>query len=726
MIKRFLLFAALSLSAIPKLSADEGMWLPNLLEGMTITDMQSRGFKLTAEDIYSVNNTSLKDAICQFGGGCTAELISQKGLLLTNHHCGFSYIQMHSSVQNDYLTNGFWAMNQSEEKVCPGLTAMFIISMQDVTNEVLTAVKSSMTEAERNAAIQVKMNEMEKSYSKGTQAAQVRAFYYGNVFYMFMTETYTDVRMVGAPPMALGNFGGDTDNWVWPRHTADFSLFRIYAGADNKPAPYSDKNVPYVPKKSLSINAHGVKAGDFTLVYGFPGRTTEYLSSYGVDLVANVSDPVKVGLRTIRLDIMREEMAKSDVVRIQYASKRNGIANAWKKWQGEMIGLKQNDAIGKKQRLEADFTKRIAADNTLQQKYGTVLADMKTTHAEMVPWQQAGDYMNEGALSIEVVRYLSNYRKLVELSKATTVDQKELDATLKALREGLDIHFKDYNAKLDQRIAVAVCKEMDKGMAADKKPAVFQDVQTKNKGSWDKYFASIYAKTIFTKKEKVKALLDTYDATKWKTITDDPAYALTDALYLHFYSNILPRFRQLNDELNRLNRIYMEAQMLVFKEKNFYPDANSTLRITYGQVQGYPDATAKDGYMYSWYTTLDGLIAKDKNYPAVVDYVVPNKIQLLVDNKDYGRYADPTDGKIHTCFIASNHTTGGNSGSPVLDANGNLIGTNFDRVWEGTMSDISYDPTICRNISLDVRYTLFVIDKYAGAGYLLNEMNIKW
>lgn len=702
------------------------MWLPNLLEGMTITDMQSRGFKLTAEDIYSVNNTSLKDAICQFGGGCTAELISQKGLLLTNHHCGFSFIQMHSSVENDYLTNGFWAMNQKEEKMCPGLTAMFIISMQDVTNEVMTAVKSGMTEADRNAAIQAKMNEMEKSYSKGSQAAMVRAFYYGNVFYMFMTETYSDVRMVGAPPMALGNFGGDTDNWVWPRHTADFSLFRIYAGADNKPAPYSDKNVPYVPKKSLSINAHGVKAGDFTLVYGFPGRTTEYLSSYGVDLVANTSDPVKVGLRTIRLDIMREEMVKSDVVRIQYASKRNGVANAWKKWQGEMIGLKQNDAIGKKQRLEADFTKRIAADNTLQQKYGTVLADLKTTHAEMVPWQQAGDYMNEGALSIEVVRYLSNYRKLVDLSKAAKVDQKELDATLKSLRDGVDIHFKDYNAKLDQRVAVAVCKEMDKGMAADKKPAVFNEVKTKNKGNWDKYFASVYSKSIFTKKDKVKALLDSYDATKWQSIANDPAYILTDGLYKHFYENVLPRFQQLTNELNRLNRIYMEAQMLVFKEKNFYPDANSTLRVTYGQVQGYPDATAKDGYMYSWYTTLDGLIAKDKNYPAVVDYVVPNKIQLLVDNKDYGRYADPTDGKIHTCFIASNHTTGGNSGSPVLDANGDLIGTNFDRVWEGTMSDINYDPTICRNISVDVRYTLFVIDKYAGAGYLLDEMNIKW
>ncbi len=726
MFKRVFFLFIFSLSAFAGLKADEGMWLPNLLEGMTITDMQSRGFKLSAEDIYSINQTSMKDAVCQFGGGCTAELISQKGLLLTNHHCGFGYIQMHSSVEHDYITNGFWAMNQKEELVCPGLTAMFILSMSDITNDVLSVVTSNMTESQRNDAILKRMEELEKTNSKGTTAAMVRSFYYGNVFYMFMTETYSDVRMVGAPPVALGNFGGDTDNWVWPRHTADFSIFRIYAGPDNKPAAYSEKNTPYVPKKSFAINAHGIKAGDFTMVYGFPGRTTEYLSSYGVDLVANVSDPVRVQLRTIRLEIMAEEMAKSDVVRIQYASKRNGTANAWKKWQGEMLGLKNNDAIGKKQRQEADFIKRISADNTLQQKYGTLLPDMKTTHAEMVPWQAAGDYMNEGVLSIELVKYIANYRKLINLSKAEKKDQKEIDATVKSLKDGLDYFYKDYNIKLDQRVAVAVCKEMDKGMVADKKPAVFEEVKTKNKGNWEKYFASMFSKTMFAKKEKMKAILDTYDASKWQTIASDPAYAFTDAVCIHFYDNVLPKYQELLTEINRLNRIYMEAQMAVFKEKVFYPDANSTLRITYGQVSPYPDYSAKDGYMYSWYTTLDGVVEKGKQYPAVPDYKVPQKIKDLVSAKEYGRYADPKDGKVHTCFIASNHTTGGNSGSPVLDANGDLIGTNFDRVWEGTMSDINYDPTICRNISLDVRYTLFVIDKYAGAGYLLDEMNIKW
>ena len=724
MIKRILFFLALSLGTISKVSADEGMWLPNLLEGMTITDMQSRGFKLTAEDIYSINNTSMKDGICQFGGGCTAEVISEKGLLLTNHHCGFSYIQMHSSLQHDYLTDGFWAMNQSEELPCPGLTAMFILSMKDVTNDVLSVVKSSMNEAERNAAIMVKMTEMEKANSKGATGALVRAFYYGNVFYMFMTETYNDVRMVGAPPMQLGNFGGDTDNWVWPRHTADFSIFRIYADANNQPAEYSKNNVPYKPKKSFVINAGGVKCGDFTMVYGFPGRTTEYLSSYGVDLIANVSDPVKVDLRTIRLDIMREEMNKSDAVRIQYASKRNGAANAWKKWQGEMDGLQDYKAVEKKQAHEAEFTKRIAADNTLTANYGTLLADLKKQHETMVPWQKAVDYMNEGALSIELIRYINGFRQLVNLCKAEKRDQKEIDNSLKALKSGVDIFFKDYSVTIDKRIAAAVFAEMDKSMDADKKPACFATIPRPKKTPFVKYFDKIYASTLFVNKDKVNAALNAFTPDSYQQIATDPAFVLANDLYNHFYTNVIPSFTATNNEINRLNRIYMKAQMEVFPEFHFYPDANSTLRITYGQILPYDDPSAIDGFSYSWYTSLNGVAEKENPY--IDDYKVPDRLMNFWRNKDYGRYADKVDGKLHTGFIATNHTTGGNSGSPVFNAYGELIGTNFDRVWEGTMSDVCYDINRCRNISLDVRYTLFVIDKYAGAGYLLDEMKIKW
>ena len=718
------IFAVLILISSFQLRADEGMWLPMLLEGMTITDMQARGCKLSAEDIYSINTTSMKDGICQFGGGCTAEMISDKGLLLTNHHCGFGYIQMHSSVEHDYLTNGFWAMNASEELPCPGLTAMFIVSMEDVTNLVLSEVKGNMTEAERNASIQKRMSELEKERTKGDVVAMVRSFYYGNAFYLFMTETYNDVRMVGAPPMAMGNFGGDTDNWVWPRHTADFSMFRIYADKNNRPAGYSKDNVPYKPKKAFTINASGLKIGDFTMVYGFPGRTTEYLSSWGVDLIANVSDPVKVKLRTLRLNIMREEMMKSDVVRIQYAAKRNGAANAWKKWQGEMEGLQETNAVGKKQKHEAEFSTRVAADATLTAKYGSVLGEMKQRHEEIKPWQLAVDYMNEGILSVELIRYVNNYKKLVEACKAEKRDQAEIDKQLKNVNEGVDGYFKDYNMALDQRIAVAVSTEMDANMEASKKPAVFSEVKTKNKGNWKKYYSKLYGSTAFASKDKLKALLAGFTAEKWQTIANDPAYILMDQLYTHFSKQLLPEFQKVNGEINRLNRIYMEAQMKVFTDFRFYPDANSTLRVTYGNILPYNDPAAIDGNAYNWYTTLNGVAAK--NNPSIPDYIAPKRLMDFWRAKDYGRYADKNDGELHTCFIASNHTTGGNSGSPVFNAYGELIGTNFDRVWEGTMSDVSYDVNRCRNISLDVRYTLFVIDKYAGAGYLLDEMKIKW
>ncbi|MCE2773583.1 MAG: S46 family peptidase, partial [Bacteroidetes bacterium] len=360
--------------------ADEGMWLPVLLEQLNITDMKARGFMLTAEDVYSVNKTSMKDAVCLFGGGCTAELISNRGLLLTNHHCGFGAIQYHSSVQHDYLTDGFWAMNQKEELHTPGVTATFILSMRDVTNEVLADVTSSMDEVKRNEAIGKAIKNLEKKYSTTDAQAMIRAFYYGNVFYLFMTETFTDLRMVGAPPMSIGNFGGDTDNWVWPRHTADFSLFRIYAGKDNKPAPYSEENIPWTPRNFFTLNCKGIQPGDFTMVYGFPGRTTEYLTSWGVELVANISDPLKVNLRTMRINLMVAEMNKSAEVRIKYAAKRNGVANAWKKWQGEMKGIKDNDVIRKKQLQEAEFSARLQRNQEWQNKYGNLLTDLAAAH----------------------------------------------------------------------------------------------------------------------------------------------------------------------------------------------------------------------------------------------------------------------------------------------------------------------------------------------------------
>jgi hypothetical protein len=734
--KILLPFFLLLLTPFSILRADEGMWLPILIDQLNINDMKANGFRLSAEDIYSVNKSSMKDAVVQFGGGCTAELISGKGLLLTNHHCGYSFIQYHSSVEHNYLDNGFWAMNQSEELVCPGLTATFIVSMEDVTTKILNGVSDTTSEFFRNKIIEKNSKALEKENTKNGLDAMVRAFYYGNVYYMFLTQTFKDIRMVGAPPQQIGNFGGDSDNWVWPRQTGDFSLFRIYADKNNNPAEYSASNVPYTPKHFFKINANGVGENDFTMVYGFPGRTTEYLSSWGVDLIENVSDPVKVGLRTQRLGIMEEEMRKSEKVKIQYSAKRNGTANAWKKWQGEEKGLKENNAIGKKQAHEAEFQKAVDADPALKAKYGLVLPQLQSAYSKILPLQRSNDLIGEGCFSSEIIGFARGFQQLVALSMADTVDMKAFNKELLNMQNSIPGYFKNYNATVDKKMSAAtfstVGNDLDQTVFALElfdtkhnpfrttygiKPDVFNLVKTKYKGDYAKYFDMIFAKSIFDDSAKIAALMAHYKPSDYKKLKADPAYALMADLSDYYYGTTYPLLVKMNNEINRLNRLYMAGQMEVFKNKKFYPDANSTLRVAYGKIDTY---SARDGINYNWFCTLDGVIQKEDS--TSFDYQVPAKLHQLWASKDYGTYADKKDGKIHTTFIASNHTTGGNSGSPVLDANGNLIGTNFDRCWEGTMSDVNYDPSVCRNIVLDVRYTLFIIDKYAGAGYLLKEM----
>ncbi|TND08375.1 MAG: dipeptidyl-peptidase 7 [Bacteroidetes bacterium] len=703
------------------LRADEGMWLPTLLEQLNIQDMKSRGFQLTAADIYSVNNGSMKDAVCQFNGGCTAEMISGEGLLLTNHHCGYGQIQQHSSVEHNYIEQGFWAMNRSEEKPCPGATAAFIIRMDDVTAMVLQGVSPSASEKSRDSIIDLNSKALEKKMTEGTHYdAFVRGFMSGNQYFLFLVETFKDVRLVGAPPVSIGNFGGDYDNWIWPRHTGDFSMFRVYANKDNRPAEYSPDNVPYQPRRFFPISLKGVKEKDFTMVYGFPGRTTEYLTSGGVNLIQNVSDPVKVDLRTTRLRIMEEEMDKSELVRIQYAAKHNGVSNAWKKWKGEMLGLRINDAVGKKQEYEREFSAQLDANSAAKNKYGTVLASLQQNYTAIEPYQKAVDYMNEGLLSIEMIRYAEGFRNLVELSKKEKPDTAKINKTVRALRKGAEGWFKDYDVTTDKRIAVTVFQAVEKGigMGNEMLPPVMRGIGRKET-DYAVYLGGIYAKTIFTDKKKVLDLLSKWSASSWKKIEKDPGYMLSQELYSHFRTQVVPNYNKYNNEITRLNRLYMKAQTEVMKNKKFYPDANSTLRVAYGNVEGY---SARDGIIYNWYTTIDGIM--DKDDPAVYEYHVPAKLKELHKAGDYGNYADAADKKLHTCFIATNHTTGGNSGSPVIDAQGNLIGTNFDRVWEGTMSDVMFDPTRCRNIAVDIRYTLFIIDKFAGAGYLLREMNI--
>jgi hypothetical protein len=699
--------------------ADEGMWLPFLLKQLNEQDMKKNGCKLTAEDIYSINKSSLKDAIVQFGGGCTGEIISNQGLLLTNHHCGYGQIASHSTVEKDYLTNGFWAMNKSEELPNPGLTAMFIIRMEDVTDKVTKNIQANFTAAQKDSAMKSNLKMIETEAVKGTHyEAFTRPFYYGNMYILFITETFKDVRLVGAPPSFIGKFGGDTDNWVWPRHTGDFSIFRIYAGKDNKPAEYSKDNIPYVPKRSLSINIKGTEEGDFTMVYGFPGRTQEYLFSDGVEMLMSKSDPVKVDLREKRLAIMDKYMKADDQTRINYAANYASVANYWKKWLGEMTGLKQSKAVDKKLEWEKQFLQQIASNPEDNKKFSELFNDFKKVYAEYSIYIKQLDYLSEGLYGINSFIYARNFDKLVNDWKDYKAGknenfQKNFEKTKTTL-----IGFHKTNSKeMDKELMAKMLEMYDKGLSKTEKVPYIDSLIASYEGNTQRLANDLYTKSALLDVDQLQNILNDLD-NKISSITTDPLYVLFSKTNSFYNAKVRPNTQKLDAQLNEMYKTYMAGQMKYMKHKAFYPDANSTLRVTYGKVKG---SKPRDGVTYDYYTTLDGIMEKEN--PAIDDYVVFPKLKELYAKKDYGQYADK-NGKLRVAFIASNHTTGGNSGSPVLNAKGELIGTNFDRAWEGTMSDVMYNSSICRNITLDVRYTLFVIDKYAGAGYLINEMKI--
>jgi hypothetical protein len=697
--------------------ADEGMWLPLFLKSLNEADMQSKGLKLSADDIYNINKSSLKDGIVHFGGGCTGEIISGKGLLLTNHHCGYGQIQAHSTVENDLLTNGFWAKSLEEELPNPGLTATFIVRMEDVTLKVLADVTDKMTDTERDKKIAENIASITKEAIKDTHyGAYVRPFYYGNEYYMFVTETFKDVRLVGAPPSSIGKFGGDTDNWMWPRHTGDFSVFRVYANKDNKPADYSKDNVPYQPKYVIPISLKGIEQGDFTMVYGFPGRTTEYLTSFAVDMIQNVSDPAKVKIRETKLAIWDKDMKSNDKVRIQYSAKYAGIANYWKKWDGERNGLKKANAIEKKKLFEQDFLLKVNTDDAAKAKYGNLFSEFESKYKEFSSYNNQRDYFTEAILGTEAVSFAFAFSDIIDAmdagKKAADI-QKNIDA-LKGRAKGF---FKDYNADTDQKICAAMLKIVYSNLPKEQQASIFLEIEKKFKGDFEKYAQSIYSKSLFTSEEKVLKALDNIES-NYKKIQKDPIYMLMKSCYTKFANDVLPKYNALDAEITKLNRTYMKAMREIITTKKYYPDANSTLRVAYGKVDGY---YPKDGVYYNHFTTLEGVMEKEN--PLVDEFVVHPKLKELYSKKEYGQYADK-NGEMRVAFCASNHTTGGNSGSPVFNGNLELIGTNFDRNWEGTMSDIIYNPDQVRNIILDVRFTLFVIDKFAGAGYLVDEMKI--
>ena len=698
--------------------ADEGMWFPQLLQQLNIADMQLRGLKITAADIYSVNKSSLKDAIVLFGGGCTGEIISKQGLLLTNHHCGFGEIQSHSTLEHNYLKDGFWAQSIKDELPCPGLSVSFIISINDVTAQFNEVLKDGMTEQARNEKTKELAAQIEKKAVEGTHyEAKVRQFFSGNEFYLIITETFKDVRMVGAPPSSIGKFGGDTDNWMWPRHTGDFSLFRIYANKENKPADYNEENVPFVPRAALTINIGGINEGDFTMVYGFPGRTQEYISSYAEEMILRTTNPERIKVRTEKLRIMDNAMRSSEQLHIQYAAKQSSVSNGWKKWQGESKGLTESKGLEKKELFEVEFNSWLNSSPLQKQKYGQVLPSLKTLYSSNRPYISANNYYSEAAYGVELLTYSLNFQSLVDLSAAKQIDNNKLETEKNKLFNTIGDFYRDYNMATDKQFFQSLLLMFDKNVPDSLKPMYFVEQRKKYHGDFAKWSDDVYSKTIFSDSVTINKFLKSYKPGMSKKIMNDPAYKLMGPIASYYKSVIAIKVNGMSLELGRLNRLYMAAQREMNSSKKYYPDANSTLRVAYGNVKSY---FPRDGVKYNYYTTLDGIM--EKYIKGSEEFDVAPKLLDLYQRKDFGPYA--FNGTVPVAFIATNHTTGGNSGSPVLNAYGQLIGTNFDRVWEGTMSDILFNPEICRNITLDIRYTLFVIDKYGEAKRLIKEMDI--
>lgn len=679
---------------VVQVSAQQGgMWIPSLLEGMNEQEMTSLGSKLTAKDIYDVNNSSLKDAIGHFNGGCTSEVISNQGLILTNHHCGFGQIQSHSSLENDYLKDGFWAMNKKEELPNEGLFVEFIVRIDDVSTQALANVTEAMTEREKQAAIDKNINQLKKEVKKEAwQHVKVKPFYKGNQYFLFVTEKFEDIRLVGAPPSSIGKFGSDTDNWVFPRHTGDFSLFRIYADKNNRPAKYSKNNVPYTPKHFLPVSLDGVEEGDFTMVFGFPGRTNEYLPATAIKHITQEFNPSNIAIREAALKEIDTQMKASDAIRIKYASKQARIANAWKKWIGENLGIQKSNAIAQRKAFEATFTKALT-EKGLENKYGNILTDFDKLYADFA------------AINIKRRNFIEVFLVTNELMQMTfrayQLEQVALNKpeNFEKAKKGLINRFTRIHKNFDASV--------DKGVFNNVMPLYAKNVD-----------ASIYDNTVFINKESALALLEGDAKKVVKKLNKDAAYQYAKPMIAEFYNSINKEYQQKNQPIVALQKTYMKALMEALPNARYFPDANSTLRVTYGQVRGY---APRDAVYYNPVSYLDGVI--EKYVPGDYEFDVPKKLRDLYDAKDYGKYADK-NGKVPVCFLGTNHTTGGNSGSPAIDAEGNLVGLNFDRVWEGTMSDINYDPEICRNIMVDARYVLFIIDKYAGAKHLIEEMKL--
>ena len=687
-----------------------GMWIPSLLKGMNETEMKNLGMKMSVKEIYDVNNSSIKDAVPHFNGGCTSEVISPKGLILTNHHCGYSQIQSHSTVEHDYLNDGFWAYKMEDELPNENLTVTFIVKIEDVTTAVLNGTATLTNEAEKQKKIQENISALSTSLPKENwQENKIRTFYEGNQYMLFVTETFTDVRLVGAPPTSIGKFGSDTDNWVWPRHTGDFSLFRIYADKNNHPAKYSKDNVPYTPKHFLPISLDGVAEDDFTLVFGYPGKTNEYLPAVAIEQIVNELNPAKIEIRDKALKVTDGFMRKDKAIKIQYASKYAGIANYWKKWIGETQGLKKSNAVAVKKEAEKAFQQKIVKAGK-QKEYGTLLTDFDKNYAAIAPYALAKEYYAETVQ--RNTELLSTGLKLVQLEQVyNTRGEQAFNDRKTNLINSLADFYKNFNASVDEKVFEQLIDLYSKQPSKQFLPQNLINVDAKNLAT------EVYSKSKIKDYDSLKKLLSGDAKTVITNLNTDPAFTLVKQLSDKYNKEIAPKYDEINLTITALQRTYMKAQLELNTDSRIFPDANSTLRVTYGKVKGYEP---KDATYYEPVTYLEGVM--EKYVPGDYEFDVPAKLIDLYNKKDYGPYSE--NGKMPVNFIGTNHTTGGNSGSPAIDAHGNLIGLNFDRVWEGTMSDIYYDPSICRNIMVDIRYVLFIMDKYAGAKNLISELKL--
>jgi len=713
---RIFLILALAVSAIQPGRSGEGMWIPMLVDSLKLGEMQHMGFTLGKEEIYSNMNPSLKDAIVIFGGGCTGELISPEGLVLTNHHCGYSRIQAHSRVNANYLANGFWASSRKEELPNPGLTVTFLVRMEEVTKQALEGVNDTLTETDRNRIIRENTHRIEMYAGEGNHFnTEVKPFFFGRVFYLFVYEVFRDVRLVGAPPESIGRFGGDTDNWIWPRHTGDFSLFRVYADKNNKPADYSPDNIPYTPRKYFRLSVNGIREGDFTMVLGYPGRTDEYLTSRGLELIAEKSLPAKVDMRTFRLNAMKDHMNKGAESRLRFAPKYISVSNSWKKWMGVTKGVEKSNALLSKEKQELQFTRWAEGMAPKDSGYITLMDRFRRTYDLYEPVFLAQDLGGELISSIELFSLanacLTQYNSLLDSSRT------HVNTVLTRLRRTGINTFRSGVMEIDRQILPELLRIYATHTTSDLQPGVYQTIKKNFKGDYKAFVRHIFQTSYFTDSIRYEKLMKKSPSAIHKALWSDPLPALYRDFNHTLLFNVYGRLDSLNLELSRLYRKYVGGLMAMEPERKLYPDANFTMRVTYGRVEGYKSA---DAVNFNYYTTLDGVMEKENQ--EIPDYVISPELKDVYLKKDFGRWA--TNGKIPVCFIASNHTSGGNSGSPVLNSSGDLIGINFDRNWEGTVSDYVYNPAICRNISLDIRYVLFIIDKVARASWILDELTL--